>query len=84
MLVADLLDHLHRDRRRAEAAIDQEELLLGADPPHAGLDGAVLQHQVERLQISQELPGEGAQRFRIQLFDVVFAHRRGLSLGLPT
>ncbi len=84
VLVADLLDHLHRDRRRTEAAIDEEELLLGADPPDAGLDGAVLQHQVERLQIAQELPGEGAQRFRVQLFDVVFAHRRGLSLGMQT
>ena len=84
VLVGDLLDHLHRERRRGEVAIDQEELLLGADPANAGFDRAVLQHQLERLEVSQELPGEGAQRFRVQLFDVVFAHRRGLSLGMPT
>ena len=74
VIVGGRLDHLHRERRRIEGAVDEEELLLGADPPHARLDRSVLEHPFEGLKIPEQAAGERPQRFGTELLDVVFAH----------
>src|SRR6185503_19083546 len=61
--------------RRAPALVDEEELLLGTDPAHARLDGAALEHLLDGAQVGEQLPGELAQPFGVEIaFDVVAAH----------
>src|SRR5262249_8503691 len=51
--IAEPLEHLQRCPRRRPLAIDQEHLLLGADPPRSGLEPLLLQHAIERAQIAE-------------------------------
>jgi len=46
--IGELLEHLQRRARRRPVAIDQEDLLFGADPPRASLEPAFAQHTLRR------------------------------------
>ena len=48
------IEELERDRGRAPAAIDQEHLLLGPDPAHAGFDAPLREHAAERVEVTQQ------------------------------
>ena len=50
----------HRPGRRLPRAVDDEHLLLGADPRDAGLEAPVAQHQLHRLQVAQHPAHRGA------------------------
>ena len=66
--IVDPLEDLQRARRRVVAAIDQEELLLGADAHHAALEGACLQHLLERAEIREHRAHEPSAALALLLF----------------
>jgi hypothetical protein len=59
--VADAVEHLRDDRGRAAVGIDEEELLLGADAPHALLDHPGVDHLLERPEVLQQVLHELAE-----------------------
>ena len=73
--VVDRCEDLERQGRRTVAAVDQEELLLGADAGGAGLEHALGEHLLQRPQVAQDLAHEGPQLFRrALLLDLRLAH----------
>src|SRR6185436_12518836 len=74
--ILQLLEHRQHAARRGPAAIDEEQLLLGADPPHAGLEPALAQHPLERAQVREDRGHELAPLLGVGLRDVVLAGAR--------
>src|SRR5262249_56183766 len=60
---------------RPARAVDQEHLLLGADPAHAGLEAVLVEHALERVHVGEDRLHECAQLLvGERALDVVSAH----------
>src|SRR6185503_3245598 len=78
VVVGEVFEDLEVVVGGAPARGDEEELLLGADPAHAGLDGAAFEHPLDGTQVGEELLGELAEALGVELVgDVVGAHAGG-------
>ena len=71
--VVEAGEDLHGHGRRAPESVDEDELLLGPDPAHAGLEEPLVQHPLERLEIAQEGLHVGAMPFSLSLRTHVLA-----------
>ncbi len=82
--VGEALEHIGDHRGRSQAAVDQEHLLLGADPAHAGLEAVRLEHGLQRDHIVEQGLHEIAQLFLVDhRGDVLFAHVRARGACWP-
>ena len=52
------LQQLHGEHRRAPRRIHEEQLLLRSDAVHAGLDHALVEHALQRLNVTQQVRDE--------------------------
>ncbi len=76
---AEAFQQLLGDEGGPPAAVDQEELLLHADPPHVGLDHAALDHPLQGVQVPEHGARKRARRFRFALGLGVLTHEAVLS-----
>ena len=54
----EAVDHLHRNRGGGPRPVDEEDLLLGPDPPDPGLEHARCGHHLQRLDVFQHATDE--------------------------
>src|SRR6266542_99991 len=74
-VIAGMLQNFHREGRRPQVPIDDEHFLLCANAAHSTLNAAMLQHERERSQISQQSLHELMQLPPVKLlFNVMLAH----------
>ena len=52
--ILQLLEHRQHAARRGPSAVEQEHLLLRADPPDPGLEPALLEHALHRAQVGED------------------------------
>jgi len=69
--VVHRLENLGRERGRPPASIHQEELLLGADTTHVGLEEIILEHLLEGPHVLQEMLEEDPDLIGLRSFPYV-------------
>src|SRR6266545_183427 len=68
-VITDTLQDFKGEGRRPQVPIYDKHLLLGANPVHTALNAAMLQHERERSQISQQSLGDITQSvWRLNLY----------------
>ena len=77
VVVLEIFEDLEVVAGGSPARRHQEQLLLGADAAHAGLDSTAFEHPLDGAQVGEQLAGELTQPFGVELVgDVVAAHFR--------
>ena len=74
--IAELVEHREHAIGRRVVLVDEEDLLLGADPAHAGLERLVAQHALERAHVREDRVHELAAAGRIVGADFFMRPRR--------
>lgn len=76
--VVEALEHLDGLGSRVPVLVDQEHLLLHADPADARLDRAGRKHLLECLDVSKDLVGEDPAPLPVEAAYVFLTHEEGL------
>jgi hypothetical protein len=75
-VIAGTLQNFHSEGRWPQVPIDDKHFLLSANAAHSALNAAMLQHERERAQVSQQSLRELMQLSLVTfLFDVMLAHK---------